>query len=483
MSTDYAKMVKWDLLPYSNGEGLDIGCGDARPHDWFVGVDIAAGHTTRGPNQIRDARKVGDYFAPESQDFIFSSFLLNELDDWPTVLAGWWKVLKQNGYMILFLPVCEAAEGVKACNPKMVVDAMEGLKPWQFVEARTNGAQLFHVFRKCDTPTDLTAPDLDKTVAVVKLGAHGDALWASSVFPHLKEQGFTTILYTQDTGEEVLRHDPHIDRLIKFESRVPMGELGELFHWIEQKYKHSRLLVECVEGTLLPSPQKIQYHFPAEVRHKLMDFNYLEMHHAVARVPMVPRQKFYPNADEMQWANDFRKTLQPFVVVLMVSGSSQTKSWPYAGDLAKRLLDREDVSVVVLGEDRGIPFSDHPRLTKAFMTWPVRRALTFVQLSNVVVGQETGMLNCVAFERDVRKVVLMTHSTKENLTRDWPNTATMSRPPKECGGIACHRLHYSMEHCVTDPVTKASACQAAISVHDVWQEVLPAITAKMEIAA
>jgi hypothetical protein len=32
------------------------------------------------------------------------------------------------------------------------------------------------------------------------------------VLPHLKEQGYYTIVYTQDTGEEVLRHDPHIDR-------------------------------------------------------------------------------------------------------------------------------------------------------------------------------------------------------------------------------------------------------------------------------
>jgi hypothetical protein len=38
------------------------------------------------------------------------------------VLAGWWKLLKPNGYLILFLPVVEAAE--KECGPKLVVDAM-----------------------------------------------------------------------------------------------------------------------------------------------------------------------------------------------------------------------------------------------------------------------------------------------------------------------------------------------------------------------
>jgi hypothetical protein len=54
------------------------------------------------------------------------------------------------------------------------------LKPWQLVEARINGEQFFHVYRKCDAPTVLEVPDPDKVVAVMKLGAHGDALWASS---------------------------------------------------------------------------------------------------------------------------------------------------------------------------------------------------------------------------------------------------------------------------------------------------------------
>ena len=43
--TDFAAQVKYDILPYVNGEGLDIGCGDCRPHDFLVGVDIKAGLT------------------------------------------------------------------------------------------------------------------------------------------------------------------------------------------------------------------------------------------------------------------------------------------------------------------------------------------------------------------------------------------------------------------------------------------------------
>lgn len=476
--TDFAARVKWDLLPYAYGEGLDIGCGDARPLDFMVGVDIAAGTTSRGPNQIRDARKLAGYFADASQDFIFSSYLLNELEDWPTVLAGWWRLIKPKGYLIVFLPIQEAKEGVKECGPKLMVDAMSGMKPWQLVDARINGDAFFQVYRKCEGET-VVQPEHDKICAVVKLGAHGDALFASSVFPGLKEQGFYTLLYCQDTTEEVLRHDPHIDRIIKFESRIPIGDLGELFRWLEHKYKTVRILVECVEGTLLPSPQKIQYHFPQEMRHKLMNHNYVEMHHMKAEVPYKPAQKFYPNVDEKKWANAVRSELQPYVVVLVPNGSSVTKMWPYAGELAKYLLRRPDVSLVMLGDERGCTFEEHPRLMKVGTNWTIRQAMTFCQLANVVVGQETGLLNSVAFNADVRKVVLMTHSSKENLTRDWPNTATMT------GNVPCypcHRLLYDWQFCPQDKWTKAAACQTAISVRDVLREIETAIP-EVEMAA
>jgi len=472
--TDFARAVKWDCLPYMVGEGLDIGCGDSRFFDWAVGVDIKPGSSTKGPNQLRDARKLEGYFASESQGFIFSSYLLNELDDWSGVLSSWWKLLRPDGYLILFLPVVEAKEGQKECGPKLVVDAMQGCKPWQFVEARINGDAFFHVYRKCDKPTDLTVVDPDKICAVVKLGAHGDALWASSIFPHLKEQGYYTLLYCQETTEEVLRHDPHIDRIIRFESRLPMGELGEMFAWMERKYKNSRILIECVEGTLLPSPAKIQYHFPKEMRHKLMNFNYVEMHHMQAQVPMEPRVKFYPNDEEMAWANEMRNRLQPYVVVIVPNGSSVSKMWPYAGDFARRLLaKREDVSVVMLGDERGCNFDEHERFLKIGLAWDVRKAMTFCQLANVVIGQETGLLNCVSHEPEVRKVALMSHSSQENLTRDWPNTVTLREFPECAGASGCHRLHYDWQYCFKDSVTGAAKCQAMISVTKVMRAIEP----------
>ena len=171
-----ALSIKWDLLPYCYGQGLDLGCGDCRPHDFMVGVDIVAGSGPRGPNVIADARNL-KIFADKSQDYVFSSNLLNELEDREKILAEWWRLIKDDGYLILFLPVNEK------CQPKQMIDAMLPLRPWQMIEARTNNEFFFHVYRKCDKPSIVDQPKPEKIVALMKLGAHGDALWSSSVFP------------------------------------------------------------------------------------------------------------------------------------------------------------------------------------------------------------------------------------------------------------------------------------------------------------
>ena len=469
--------VKWDILRYAVGEGLDIGCGDARPHDFMIGIDIRPGTGPRGPNLILDATKTDKKhmgrFTDGSQDYVFSSYLLNELQDWPTVLQEWWRVLRDDGYLVLFLPVTET------CTPKAVVDTMLPMRPWQMVEAKVSGESFFHVYRKCDRPNVTEVIDPDRTCAIVKLGAHGDALWASSVFPHLKAQGFHTVLFTQETGEEVLRHDPHIDEIVRFESRVPIGELGEMFLWLEAKYKHTRILVEAVEGTLLPSPSKIQYHFPPAARSRLMNQNYVELHHMIAQVPYEPRVKFYPTDEEKRWVNKMRSEMPGRLVVLVANGSSCSKMWPHAAEFAKRLLmDHENVTVLALGDPRGMDFEEHPRLKNINVGWDVRKAMAMCQLADVVVGQETGLLNCVSFEPDVAKVVLLSHSSVENLTRDWPNTVAIRKYPECAGTTACHRLHYDWRFCNMDQITKAAKCQTMISAFEVLEHVNSALTGR-----
>jgi len=106
--------------------------------------------------------------------------------------------------------------------------------------------------------------------------------------------------------------------------------------------------------------------------------------------------------------------------------------------------------------------------------------MTFCQLADVVVGQETGLLNCVGFEEEIHKVVLMTHSSKENLTRDWPNTDTIRTYPPCAGKTGCHLLHYDWSHCNMDVATGSAKCQAMITVDMVLEKIEPYIISQQD---
>jgi hypothetical protein len=85
-----------------------------------------------------------------------------------------------------------------------------------------------------------------------------------------------------------------------------------------------------------------------------------------------------------------------------------------------------------------------------------------------VVGTESAIVNAVAMEQPL-KIVLLSHSGEQQLTRRWINTVPVAPTAVSC--YPCHRIHRSMEHCNADPVTGAAACQAAVSADAVAQTI------------
>jgi hypothetical protein len=91
--------------------------------------------------------------------------------------------------------------------------------------------------------------------------------------------------------------------------------------------------------------------------------------------------------------------------------------------------------------------------------WPVRFALAYAQEADAVVATESLIVNSVAQEA-MLKVVTLSHSSNENLTKHWTNTAAIE--PKAIACHPCHRIHgYTLAMCQTDTHTHCSACQAA----------------------
>lgn len=468
--------VKYALLPYVRGRGLDLGCGPWKAYPHMIGIDAQAYPGGDGANLMCDVAKL-DMFADGTMDFVYSSHTLEDQADTAAVLKEWWRLLKVGGYLLLYLPHKEFYPniGQPGANPAHkhdfmpadVIAAMREAAPdWELLENQDrNGGQEYsflQVYRRLAVGAGQDEPWLDpqpvKKAAVVRYGAYGDALWASSLFPQLKAQGYHITLYTQEQGEEVLRHDPHVDRVIVHsEYLTPPSDL--VAFWMLEKYKYDLWinLVHSVEARLLPAPQDVAFHWSDALRRKMMDDNYLQTVHEFAGLPYVPAQKFYPSADESAWATAKRAEFAGPVVVLNPQGSTWPKWWPYTEPFAQMLADR-GMHCVVLGDYRNGP----PKLPDKFghfigRDWTIRQAMAFSALADVVIGEESALVNAVAFEAPL-KIVLLSHSSPNNLTRDWPNTISVEPEGLPC--YPCHRIHASDYFCTREKRTQSAGCQA-----------------------
>jgi hypothetical protein len=99
----------------------------------------------------------------------------------------------------------------------------------------------------------------------------------------------------------------------------------------------------------------------------------------------------------------------------------------------------------------------------------IRQTLALAQVVNLVVGPETGVLNAVAFEPN-GKVIMLSHSSKENLSKHWVNTTTLTPANTPC--YPCHRLHYDSQFCHLVEGTHAAACQDDIAPDSVFLAIM-----------
>lgn len=181
-----------------------------------------------------------------------------------------------------------------------------------------------------------------------------------------------------------------------------------------------------------------------------------------------------------------------FIIAWALAGSSGHKTWPYLDSaLAAILLEFPDAKIVLMGGEAAKileqGWENEPRVIRRSGVWKIRESLAFVQVADLVIGPETGVTNSVSCE-PMPKVVFLSHSTHENLTRDWVNTHILASAETTCPGRgenaapACHQLHFGWSRCKQTPEGVAQ-CQADISASDAFRVIWHAITWAKERAA
>jgi ADP-heptose:LPS heptosyltransferase/predicted SAM-dependent methyltransferase len=452
-----------------------------------------------------------DLFADATQDYVFSSHLLEHIVDYKAALKEWWRVIKPGGYLVLYLPHKNFYPniGEDGANPDHkhdflpddILEAMKEVGSWEMLENeernQANEYSFLQVYKKKQGKNVhkfniwQRNPGGLKRCLVIRYGAIGDALMVSSILPRLKEQGYYITFNCTSATKNVLLHDPNIDEwLIQEQDFVPNAHLGPYWEQIRFDGRYDQIinLCESIEGGLLTLPGRLQHYYPDESRRRLFaTVNYLERTHDIAGVPHEFSPKFYMTAEEDKWARKTVEACKTPVVAIAVNGSALHKVYPWTQIVVAWLLQKTPAHVFLLG-DKGQSVEiqkaitdalekesiDSTRLHPMCGKWDLRQNLSFVQYASCVLGPETGMLNAVCTE-SVPKVVMLSHSSKENLTKHWKNTIALEPDKERCPCYPCVRLHYSWQYCNQNETTQAAQCASSITPETVFQSVVESL--------
>lgn len=472
-----SRKIKYLLPRYTRGRGLEIGCGMEKAFPHFIGVDNGH-HFGKGAADVVANADDLSLFASESMDFVFSSHVLEHMEDMGAALNEWCRLIKPGGFLCLYVPSANLYPkcGEPGANPDHKHDiypgdiiAMLDDSPYWFrqVEAHERSAgdeySLFEVYEKLRTddgtdadcvtiplPTIRTVSGQQKRACVCRFGGFGDMLQAATVFPQLKKQGFHVTVMTTPKGMDVIRHDPHVDDwYIVDQDQVPNQELGAF--WTEQAKGFDRFvnLSESVEGTLLAIPGRINHTWSHRARKKRLNVNYHEFTAELADVEFAPARLFWPTNEE-ELAAAQRIDDGQFNVLWALSGSSPHKTYPHQDAvIARILLEIPEARLFLVGDEACRVLEQgwqaEPRVTCLSGQLSIRETLALAQQVDLVIGPETGVLNAVGMDETPHKILLLSHSSHNNLCKHWENVQSMT--PDGCPCYPCHRLHYGMEHC------------------------------------
>ena len=320
---------------------------------------------------------------------------------------------------------------------------------------------------------------MPKTALVLRWGAFGDMLMATTVFPVLKEDGYHLTVNTTERGLPILKNNPHVDDIVIYESEsIPRTELEEYWNELAKGYDKFVNLSESVEATLLMAEGSSDFELPKWVRSRRAGFiNYYDAQLAVAGYPHITGRnaEMYYSSMEHKLAKKERNKHKGFLILWALSGSSMHKSYPYTEYVLAKLMETyEDISVIFVGDivcqllvSKNWKPHLAPRIKNACGHWPVRKSLIMTEYADLVVGPETGVLNA-AGGLDVPKIIFLSHSSHDNLSKHWRNTVPLWA---DVFCYPCHQLHYSLESCPLDPHLGTPICMAKLEAKVVYNAI------------
>ena len=493
------RKIRDRISEYLHGFILDIGCGDEKVCAEAVGID----YLTKGASFSCDLShpEALRVFNDNVADVVFSSHFLEHVHDYKGMLKHFMRICKPGGHVILYLPHRDLYPniGQEGANPDhkhdFVPDDIIKAIPGTFtikrneVRDQDNEYSFELIIEKVsdhkfgELPYKPTVYDKDNTVVLVRYGGYGDMAVISPVYRMLKEQGKYVIANCNTESMVVLEGNPYIDEFL-LQSRyvIPPTQLGEYFDSMREKYGTVINLCESMERTLLLEKDKDPelYWSSHEDRQKRCNVNYADYAMRLAGFDSGCKPELYLTETEAVLSKIFTKRHDGFFNLLwQVDGSSWHKIYPFTTDVIEELLDEiPDMQVFITGgPNASIDGWKHHRLMDRLRVWDMRQSMIMTKFMDCVVSPETGVLNAAgAF--DTPKVGLLTHSSKENLTKYFINDYSIQ---SEAPCSPCHRLVHDLSDCPVDDEFGLPVCmsvympqerikQNILTIYNKWKE-------------
>lgn len=321
-----------------------------------------------------------------------------------------------------------------------------------------------------------------KTCAIFRCGGIGDIAYVANILPELKAQGYHITLYASFPNAQCIEHDKYLDVIkVHIPSEVPYEKLFTFWEEESKKYDKWINLSESVEGQLLALPGRVNYYYDYETREKLLNKNYWKHTADIAGVPYNLNVKFYPTDKEIEWAKSY-DSYDKRIICWSLAGSQLHKVSPHVYDIVSNILDKfEDVEVILLGSEKdaalGEPLKHESRVHNMAGVWSIRESLTFVQRNAaLLISPESGIVTWMAFE-NLPKIVLLSHSNTNTLTKDWINTTSLqvNRQDLPCGGCCHYRMIYGWDQAMLHEPTGTTMCQALIKPELIWESIIQSL--------
>lgn len=294
-----------------------------------------------------------------------------------------------------------------------------------------------------------------KHATIIRLGAIGDAVWTLPIIRELYHDGYKINVHCKKVATPVYKNNPFVDKLYTYPNKlgtkvdilVPVGsKVIDLENTIEGKILSNKPIYGCVEhperytfGCMLCASAK---------QRRKSTINYVEEQLRLAgledRNPSTLGTITIPDEDIEAVRTITADWKDKFVILWSLATTAHKQYSGWFKLMQEFCQQHPNVLVYTMGAPECKVYErEAPQIRAGH--WPLDKSITLISLANLIIGGETGPMN-IASCFNIKKILFLSHSSKDNLAKHWTNTVTV-QPHSECH--PCYQLHNTLSSCPT----------------------------------